>query len=284
MDQKILALKLFQPFAHYRNPFTMDHPFTFPLPPRSTVVGMLQNLIEDPYGINHEKEWDDLEVYILGRNISKFRHAVNLYKADAYTFDIIQKKFPVAMKSNPKYLNENKGFDSYEELFGVYLLILLRGNDKILDQIKQKAGRKVVSLGRAEDIVFFQKVSLISTSNLIETKSKFALIDNYGFYVLARGIDLEKFSNTLPMVGAALSSKFKIDGRLVRSRQEILVNRNKVEREVILWRNNGEKKVYYVPPYSELRNCPSIKKLTINSEDKEESYYLVDEGWLDGQP
>ena len=39
-----LKVDLFLPFAQYRNPFTFFYAQTFPLPPKSTIVGMLQNL------------------------------------------------------------------------------------------------------------------------------------------------------------------------------------------------------------------------------------------------
>ncbi|MFN4220133.1 MAG: type I-B CRISPR-associated protein Cas5b [bacterium] len=42
---KILRLKIFQPHAHYRIPFTFSRRHTYPIPPYSTVIGLLCNLL-----------------------------------------------------------------------------------------------------------------------------------------------------------------------------------------------------------------------------------------------
>lgn len=39
------AVKIFQPTAHYRIPFTYSRRHTYPIPPYSTVIGMLANLL-----------------------------------------------------------------------------------------------------------------------------------------------------------------------------------------------------------------------------------------------
>ncbi|MEM3609779.1 MAG: CRISPR-associated protein Cas5 [Candidatus Anstonellales archaeon] len=285
MGNKILMLRSFQPFAHYRNPFTMDHPLTFPLPPRSTVIGMLQNLIQDPYGNKYGELWNSLQVYIVGRNISKFKHAVNLYKSDKYTFELVISKLPYFAKKNASIYNETRGFDVIEELFGVFLVLFLKGEESLLKEIKENTGKRIVSLGRGDDVVFFQKPIELEETNFEKSKSKFAITDNYGFYIIISDDEIKRFSNVLPAVGAALSSKFKIKGRIVRSRTEILCNRDLVEREVVFFKDNQKKKVYYVPPFSEIRNHDNIKVVNVfDFEDKNTTIHLVDEGWLDGQP
>jgi CRISPR-associated protein Cas5t len=42
---KILRLKIYQPQAHYRIPFTYQRRHTYPLPPYSTIIGFLCNLL-----------------------------------------------------------------------------------------------------------------------------------------------------------------------------------------------------------------------------------------------
>ncbi|MCS7214484.1 MAG: type I-B CRISPR-associated protein Cas5b, partial [Candidatus Calescibacterium sp.] len=50
---KVLKIKLYQPHAHYRIPFTYRRKHTYPIPPYSTVIGLLCNIL----GItNYEKK------------------------------------------------------------------------------------------------------------------------------------------------------------------------------------------------------------------------------------
>lgn len=50
---KVLRLKIYQPHAHYRIPFTFARRHTYPIPPYSTVIGLLCNVL----GIrNHEDQ------------------------------------------------------------------------------------------------------------------------------------------------------------------------------------------------------------------------------------
>lgn len=42
---KILRIKIYQPQAHYRMPFTYQRRHTYPLPPYSTVIGFLCNAL-----------------------------------------------------------------------------------------------------------------------------------------------------------------------------------------------------------------------------------------------
>jgi CRISPR-associated protein Cas5t len=42
---KVLKIKIYQPQAHYRMPFTYQRRHTYPIPPYSTVIGLLCNLL-----------------------------------------------------------------------------------------------------------------------------------------------------------------------------------------------------------------------------------------------
>ncbi|MCM8806519.1 MAG: type I-B CRISPR-associated protein Cas5b, partial [Candidatus Omnitrophica bacterium] len=42
---KILKLKIYQPHAHYRIPFTYRRRHSYPIPPYSTVIGLLCNIL-----------------------------------------------------------------------------------------------------------------------------------------------------------------------------------------------------------------------------------------------
>src|SRR3989338_7062233 len=75
---KTLFLELFQPFAQYRNPFTFYYGQTFPLPPKSTIIGMLQNACTMYY---NEKFWY-LKVSVHGGFESTFWNYKSLIKGN----------------------------------------------------------------------------------------------------------------------------------------------------------------------------------------------------------
>lgn len=45
MSQKLLKIKLYQPFANFRKPFSYGIVDSYPLPPPSTVKGWLHNIL-----------------------------------------------------------------------------------------------------------------------------------------------------------------------------------------------------------------------------------------------
>ncbi|MDW8417731.1 MAG: CRISPR-associated protein Cas5, partial [Bacteroidia bacterium] len=50
-DLPVLRLELYQPSAHYRLPYAYQRRLTYPLPPYSTILGFLQNLVSDHISI-----------------------------------------------------------------------------------------------------------------------------------------------------------------------------------------------------------------------------------------
>lgn len=75
---KALRLKIYQPHAHYRVPFTYQRRHTYPIPPYSTVIGLLCNVLGirnlkgegEPEDENYKK-LKELQISIAGRFESK---------------------------------------------------------------------------------------------------------------------------------------------------------------------------------------------------------------------
>ena len=44
-EMKLLRIKIYQPHAHFRIPFSLQRRHTYPIPPYSTVIGFLINLL-----------------------------------------------------------------------------------------------------------------------------------------------------------------------------------------------------------------------------------------------
>jgi CRISPR-associated protein Cas5t len=167
MQEKILFLKIFQPFAQYRNPFTFYYAQTYPLPPKSTIIGMLQNACDDWYGHEKLEKWWNLKVSVHGGFESVFWNYQSLIKGE------------LGINSDGVWINKNdgnlgemwlplygEGLTSQrtpvyqQELFNGHLYIFIRGDEEMIDCINKslKHPKKVLSLGRSEDIIFIEDV------------------------------------------------------------------------------------------------------------------------------
>jgi len=183
MTKKTLLLELFQPFAQYRNPFTFYYAQTYPLPPKSTIIGMLQNAVGDWYGKKEEYEienekgekerrnrWWELKISIHGGFESVYWNYQQLIKGElAFSEEGIWINNPDTKKKNnwlPLYsegLTAQRTPIHQQELFNGHLYVFIRGDENLLEEIKKNLQnlKKILYLGRSEDVVFIRKVEFI---------------------------------------------------------------------------------------------------------------------------
>ncbi len=128
---KILKLKLFQESACYKKPFAFKVAETYPLPPYSTVIGMLHKVLQAKNG-----EYFDMNISIQGEYESIFSNYQNLrmYKSNGQV---------TAMPRN------------VHQLLNVKLIIHVQAEDEIIDKIYENLsqGKETITLGRNEDLV-----------------------------------------------------------------------------------------------------------------------------------
>ena len=298
-NSKTFFLYIFQPFAHYRNPFTWNHPRTLPLPPRSTVVGMLQRLTGDYYGSKkYHEEWRNLEIMILGRFSTKFNNYSRLYKGDEFWFSKTMRLIAHSRKGW-KIINGPSGFSAdpnpqyIEELFNQRLLIFLRGNEGLIGEIHEtlKSGKfPNLYLGRAEDIAFIRGFGYLN-----EVKAQITEIigigKRYGYWILDKNELLEQirkgFTYFLP-----IHSEFRIESenRPPKNRSELFYRRKS------LVRFNVWEKHIYIPPGVSVGNLSGVniyqmENLEIKDPIKEEikqyfgtlTFRMPEEAWLRGE-
>ncbi len=180
MAEKTLLIELFQPFAQYRNPFTFYYAQTYPLPPKSTIIGMLQNALNDWYGQREGVEkWWSLKVSVHGGFESVFWNYQQLIKGEI-SFVRFRGKPTLWNQWNTKKekgkLNQGPICPTswtlrrvpapvfQQELFNGWLYIFLRHEDEdFLEKIKRalESPKKVLSLGRSEDVVFVRNVEFV---------------------------------------------------------------------------------------------------------------------------
>jgi len=159
--EKVLLIEIFQPFAQYRNPFTFYYAQTYPLPPKTTIIGMLQNATNRFYD---EVFWN-LKVSVHGGFESVFWNYQNLIKATKTGIYLVKHKGRLAL-FNQKLPLYGAGITSQrspvyqQELFNGHLYIFLKGEGQLLNDIKDSLSnpQKILYLGRSEDVIFIKKI------------------------------------------------------------------------------------------------------------------------------
>ncbi len=206
MSEKILFIELFQPFAQYRNPFTFYYAQIYPLPPKSTIIGMLQNAVGDWYGVEYgiKKWWEELKISIHGGFENVFWNYQQLIKGKlTFTKEGI-------LINNPDASNKNNWLSLYsggltaqrtpvyqQELFNGHLYIFIRGDENLLEEIKKNLQdlKKILYLGRSEDVVFIKK------TEFVEPKEK---------NILVKGDIKLKFPTYLSLYSEEIEKEFPI--------------------------------------------------------------------------
>jgi CRISPR-associated protein Cas5t len=170
----LLRIKIYQPNAHYRLPFTYQRRHTYPIPPYSTVIGFLINAIGF-FNQSDEKfdQFKKIKISIAGRFESKITEYIwfrNLSKQKH------EQKFGYAENRENNGHIEHIGGQSpmrIDVLNEMHLIIYLAHEDKnYINQLKNvlsnpKDRLEILHLGRAEDwIVFEEEPRLIEEENL----------------------------------------------------------------------------------------------------------------------
>jgi len=170
---KALRLKLFQETACYKKPIAFKVAETYPLPPYSTVKGMLHSVIDAkefiPMWISIQGNYDTLMVdyqkhyFFKKSNTNEFVLTLAGLGTDLEPNDI---------SSMPIYTHM---------LFNVKLLIHVHAEEAILQQLKKNIinGTTHLSLGRWEDLVRVDECEIV---NLKENEEE-ELELNYDAYI-----------------------------------------------------------------------------------------------------
>lgn len=177
---KILRLKIYQPQAHYRIPFTYQRRHTYPIPPFSTVIGFLINLlgIVDQNSVEYQNGIANLKISIACTFKSKSTEMIwfrNLSK-DAHTsrFGYIQNRF---WSGHIEHIGGQSQM-WIDILNDVELIIhLYHQNEDFLQKINEAilnpSNRlEVLHLGRSEDWIVFIDLPAFLDENKIVYKRK----------------------------------------------------------------------------------------------------------------
>lgn len=137
---KILKIKLFQETACYKKPFSFKVAETYPLPPYSTVIGMLHKILGAQNG-----EYFDMNISVQGDYESIFSNYQNLRKYKS-------EKEVTSMPMN------------VQQLLNINLIIHVQAEDEIIDKLYYNIinGQETLTLGRNEDLVRIDEIRFIT--------------------------------------------------------------------------------------------------------------------------
>ena len=287
MAEKTLFIEIFQPFAQYRNPFTFYYAQSYPLPPKSTIIGMLQNATNRYY----DPEFWNLKVSVHGGFESVFWNYQQLIKGDVAIsrVGLINKhdRNPLANIWHPLYhltIKAQRTPVYQQELFNGHLFIFVKGNEDLIEIIKSSLEnpKKVLFLGRSEDIIFLksQPKILEDEGAKPQVKSvKKSLWLKYPTYIKlskkkGNCKPEDKFpirNDKFPVYSIPVRVVFKNDGQIIRNKAELNKNtKREVEFEPVIY--TGYDYVVYLEREIE------VEKYSINNE--KDFKIPTDYGWL----
>jgi len=278
MTVDTLYIELFQPYAQYRNPFTFYYAQTYPLPPKSTIVGMLQNAVGDWYGNKHGLDawWSNLKISVHGGFESYFWNYQQLIKGDLYLKEgqlwnkvKVKKKIVERLVYNANGIKAQRTPVYQQELFNGRLFIFLRGDKDLLNEIKDalEKPKKVLYLGRSEDIIFIRKVEFEPAKSFTNVKGDLRL--QYPTYLKADGFPIK--NQKYPVYSIPVKVVFKNNGVPVKHKAEIT---KKTVREVDF------KRVIYTGTDYPIILSGELSKVEFFDIDERKFLIIEEFGWL----
>jgi CRISPR-associated protein Cas5t len=172
---KAIRLKLYQNMANYKKPTSFQLKETYPLPPYSTVIGMIHSAC----GF---EEYNDMEISIQGNHYSKINDLYTRYEFAGSTFEDGRHTVKLYSTANgeKKAYGAIRGVATAELLVDVNLIIHIKPKDKELMEAiynNLKSPREYLSLGRREDFVRVDEVTLVDVEE-IELEESESLKEN----------------------------------------------------------------------------------------------------------
>lgn len=182
---KAVRLKLSQELVNYKVPTSFQLKETYPLPPYSTVIGMIHNLCE-------YTEYKEMKISIQGKYLSKVNDLYTRYEfKPEYKFEKGRHQLEV------NGFGISRGVATAELLTEVELLIHIipeeQGSIRDIEEAFLMP-REYPSLGRREDLVVIDQVKVVDVT---EKKLKKSINSNkdYSAYVPINFVESIKFGN-----------------------------------------------------------------------------------------
>ena len=171
---KAIRLKLRQNLVNYKLPTSFQLKETYPLPPYSTVIGMIHNTCD-------YKEYKPMKISVQGKYHSKVNDLATRYEfKNGMTFDATRHQLKVGE------FGISMGISTVELLSDVHLIIHIAPDDEnIAEEIYNafKNPREYISLGRREDLVVVEEVKIINITKEKVRGENLGIDKDYKAYV-----------------------------------------------------------------------------------------------------
>lgn len=168
-----IRLRLFQEIANYKKPASFQLKETYPLPPYSTVIGMIHNMCK--YTTYHP-----MQVSIQGKYFSKVNDLFTRYEfKNGMTYDKTRHQLKV------NNFGISRGIGTAELLVDVELMLHIVPEDQsLVDEIYDslKMPFEYSSLGRREDLAVIKEVKVVEIQEK-HIKDSEELSCGYGAYI-----------------------------------------------------------------------------------------------------
>ena len=152
---KSIRLKLKQNLVNYKLPTSFQLKETYPLPPYSTVIGMVHNTC-------NYTEYKPMKISVQGKYHSKVNDLATRYEfKNGMTFDATRHQIKVG-----EY-GISRGVSNVELLSDVELVIhIVPEDENLVEEIFNafKTPHEYISLGRREDLVVVDEVKIVEIS------------------------------------------------------------------------------------------------------------------------
>ncbi|MEN4017567.1 MAG: CRISPR-associated protein Cas5 [Methanobacterium sp.] len=278
--ERVTLLEIFQPFAQYRNPFTFYYAQSYPLPPKSTIIGMLQNITRRYY----DEDFHEIKISVHGGFESFFWNYQSLIKGAKNGINLMKYKGEIKLW--------NQGFPLYgrgitsqrspvfqQELFNGHLYIFLKGKEDLVEEIEKSLlnPSKIPYIGRSEDIIFLRSVyseedfsfsEKIAKKNIWLTQPAYIKLKSKNDSYQEFPIKNEKF----PVYSIPLKVTFKNGEDPITNKAEITKSTKRVpEFETVIY--TGLDQVIFLKD--------EVKVENYNIKDKNLTFKIPEEfGWL----
>jgi len=180
---KSIRLKLKQNLVNYKLPTSFQLKETYPLPPYSTVIGMVHNTC-------NYTEYKPMKISVQGKYHSKVNDLATRYEfKNGMTFDASRHQIKVG-----EY-GISRGVSNVELLSDVELVIhIVPEDENLVEEIFNafKTPHEYISLGRREDLVVVDEVKIVEISEEIIEDENLRIDKDYRAYVPVEIIDDEK--------------------------------------------------------------------------------------------
>lgn len=161
---KAVRLNLYQNLCNYKMPTSFQLKETYPLPPYSTIIGMVHNICG-------YTEYEEMTISIQGKYYSKINDLYTRYEFSGLKYE--SDRHQIKIKSGDKFIGAMKGISTTELLVDLELVIHIIPEDnnkidKIYDSFKTP--KEYISLGRREDIIRLDEVKIVNVESLLYSK------------------------------------------------------------------------------------------------------------------